>query len=283
MSRPTARTDYRGSNVLLAVTGPGPDLEHAVGRAQREQLGHARDDQRLRDRLPAADRQRAVLVRGVQLVRADEQLARYRRDRREHALVGDLRRRGSAHSRAQPPAREPQGVPAHGIRPPDSDERPAAATRRVQACSRRRGERPPPSPGKECITPHDPYLPHSARSSSRSSRSRRCPALAGKPANPGKSKTAPHGKHKGFGKGVTKLKSGTTTLDVDAGTLAALTGAGFGVTPAVPATADRLDVLVPDHQGPRAPGQGQEEEDLGLHQPQRRHHVHEGRRLRDCE
>jgi hypothetical protein len=63
------------------------------------------------------------------------------------------------------------------------------------------------------------------------------PALAGKPADPGKSKSAPHGKHKGFGKGVTKLKSGTTTLDVDAGTLAALTGAGFGVTPAVPATA----------------------------------------------
>jgi hypothetical protein len=63
------------------------------------------------------------------------------------------------------------------------------------------------------------------------------PALADKPASPGKSKSAPHGKHKGFGKGVTKLKSGTTTLEVDAGTLTALTGAGFGLTPAVPATA----------------------------------------------
>ena len=63
------------------------------------------------------------------------------------------------------------------------------------------------------------------------------PALATKPDSPGKSKTAPHGKHKGFGKGVTKLSSGTTTLELDATTLAALTGAGVGVTPAVPATA----------------------------------------------
>ena len=62
------------------------------------------------------------------------------------------------------------------------------------------------------------------------------PAAADKPASPGKSKSAPHGKAKGIGKGVTKLKSGATTLELDAATHATLTGAGFGVTPAVPAT-----------------------------------------------
>lgn len=79
------------------------------------------------------------------------------------------------------------------------------------------------------------------------------PALAGKPDHPGKSESAPHGKKKGqanaFGKGVTKLKSGTTTLEVDATTLASLTGAGFGVTPAAPATADNATFSFPITKG----------------------------------
>lgn len=77
------------------------------------------------------------------------------------------------------------------------------------------------------------------------------PASADKPASPGKSKSAPHGKGKGkgVGHGVTKIKSGATTLELDAGTVAALTGAGFGVTPAVPATATGTTISFPITKG----------------------------------
>ncbi len=63
------------------------------------------------------------------------------------------------------------------------------------------------------------------------------PAAADKPASPGKSKTAPHGKAKGIGKGVTKIKSDTTTLELDAATLGALSAAGYNIAAAAPATA----------------------------------------------
>lgn len=73
------------------------------------------------------------------------------------------------------------------------------------------------------------------------------PAIAHKSAESGHD-AAPHGQKKAGkkgkkgkrikSKGITKLTSGATTLDVDATTLGALTGAGFGVTPADPATAE---------------------------------------------
>ncbi len=75
------------------------------------------------------------------------------------------------------------------------------------------------------------------------------PAAADKPASPGKSKSAPHGKAKGVHNGVTKIKSGSTTLELDAATTAALTGAGFGVTPAVPATMTGTTLSFPITKG----------------------------------
>lgn len=77
------------------------------------------------------------------------------------------------------------------------------------------------------------------------------PAAATKPASPGKSKSAPHGKAKGHAKhhGVTKITSGSTTLELDATTNAALTGAGFAVTPAVPATATGTTLSFPITKG----------------------------------
>ena len=77
------------------------------------------------------------------------------------------------------------------------------------------------------------------------------PAAANKPASPGKSESAPHGKAKGHGvgHGITKIKSGATTLELDATTNAALTGAGFGVTPAVPATATGTTFSFPITKG----------------------------------
>ena len=247
-----------------AVTGAGPDLEQTVGRAQRQQLGHARDDQRLRDRLAAADRQRAVVVRGVELVAAGTNSSRG-----TTAIAASTR--SSAISVASLPissrrARNVRGLVdaeprelRHAYRmsvAPRFGQMSSRGTSPHGACSRRRGEQDLQSPGKECNNPM-----------TRISRIllalvaifaiAAVPALAGKPANPGKSKTAPHGKHKGFGKGVTKLKSGTTTLEVDAGDADdAGRAAGFGLTAAASGDADRLDVLIPDHQGPRAPGEG---------------------------
>ena len=59
-----------------------------------------------------------------------------------------------------------------------------------------------------------------------------------------------HGKkHRGNHRGVLKITGGTTTLDVDAGTLNALTGAGFGVTPAAPATATGASFTFPITKG----------------------------------
>lgn len=89
------------------------------------------------------------------------------------------------------------------------------------------------------------------------------PVAASKPASPGKSKTAPHGKKKGFGKGVTKLKGGATTLDVDQATFAALTGAGFGVTPAAPATADGSVFSFPITKGRVHLGKGKKKRNSG--------------------
>jgi len=72
------------------VAGAGADVEDAVVGPQLEQLGHAADDERLGDRLPAGDAERGVVV-GVraQLV-GHERLARHGLDRPQDALVGDV-------------------------------------------------------------------------------------------------------------------------------------------------------------------------------------------------
>jgi len=50
-----------------------------------EQFGHQRDDERLRDRLPVSDRQRAILVRMRGDFRRDEAMPFDALDRRRHA------------------------------------------------------------------------------------------------------------------------------------------------------------------------------------------------------
>ena len=58
-----------------------------------------------------------------------------------------------------------------------------------------------------------------------------------------------HGKRHGRHRGFTLFTSGTTTLELDAATTAALTGAGFGVTPAAPATATGTTFSFPITKG----------------------------------
>src|SRR5262249_46872115 len=43
-------------------TGAGTDLKYLISTRQVKQLGHTRDDKRLRDRLPAGNRQRVVFI-----------------------------------------------------------------------------------------------------------------------------------------------------------------------------------------------------------------------------
>jgi hypothetical protein len=71
------------------IARSGSDIEHAVGGPQREDLEHARDHERLRDRLTAAYRECHIRVCPISLPFGNEALARDRRDRRQHALVGD--------------------------------------------------------------------------------------------------------------------------------------------------------------------------------------------------
>ena len=72
------------------VARAGADVEDALVAVQLEQLAHAGDDERLRDRLAGADRQRDVVPRlgGERL--GDEQVARDVADRLQHALVADV-------------------------------------------------------------------------------------------------------------------------------------------------------------------------------------------------
>ena len=58
------------------VARAGADLEHAIAGPERERRGHQRDDVRLRDRLPALDRQRRVLVGELRELGGEERLAR---------------------------------------------------------------------------------------------------------------------------------------------------------------------------------------------------------------
>src|SRR3954467_13278045 len=72
------------------VAGAGADVEHALVAAQRHELADQPDHRRLRDRLPAADRKRGVVVRAPAQLLRHEQLARHAFNRVEHALVADV-------------------------------------------------------------------------------------------------------------------------------------------------------------------------------------------------
>jgi len=72
------------------IAGAGPHVEHPVPRMQVEELRHARDDERLGDRLTAADPERRVVVGVLAQVGGDERLPRNAGDRVQHAVVGDV-------------------------------------------------------------------------------------------------------------------------------------------------------------------------------------------------
>lgn len=78
-----AAEDRRG------VSGSGPDLERPFVPPKAERLGHQRDDVRLRDGLPAGDRQRPVVVGDRGEVLRQERLALDAAHRGEHPRVGD--------------------------------------------------------------------------------------------------------------------------------------------------------------------------------------------------
>ena len=75
------------------VARAGADVEHALAAVEREQLAHPRDDERLGDRLPGADRQRDVVPRlrlqvgRARSGRAAPRAGRRARARRRHAAA----------------------------------------------------------------------------------------------------------------------------------------------------------------------------------------------------
>src|SRR5512132_447260 len=68
------------------------DLQDALVRRQVEQLAHERNDVRLRDRLPAADGKRAVLVGVSALGFVDEEMPRHSPHRIEHTGISNAAR-----------------------------------------------------------------------------------------------------------------------------------------------------------------------------------------------
>jgi len=74
------------------VPRAGPDVEHAIARRQLQQLEHPGNDERLGDRLAFFDRQGDIRPGAVAMGGGHEAIARHRRDRGQHALVGHHRR-----------------------------------------------------------------------------------------------------------------------------------------------------------------------------------------------
>ena len=83
--------DVRGqaAEQRSVVAGAGAHVEHAVGGRELEQLAHARDHERLRDRLAGGEWQRRVLPRVTAQVGRHEEVTRYRRHGLQHARVID--------------------------------------------------------------------------------------------------------------------------------------------------------------------------------------------------
>ena len=71
------------------IAAAGADLEHLVGRLRIELLGHVGDDERRRDGLRIADRQRHVEVGEVAILLRDQFMPRCLEKRFEDALVFD--------------------------------------------------------------------------------------------------------------------------------------------------------------------------------------------------
>src|SRR6185312_2521631 len=71
------------------ISRPRADLEDALGTREAQQLEVARVRRRLRDRLPVADGQRAVLVRAVTHAGGHEEMARRLIERAQHVEVAN--------------------------------------------------------------------------------------------------------------------------------------------------------------------------------------------------
>ena len=87
-SRLVTSAPSRGQDRRL-VARSGAELEHPVARSWREELGHARDDPGLADRLARVDRHGLVGVRLAAMALIDEPLTRDGGHGLEHALVVD--------------------------------------------------------------------------------------------------------------------------------------------------------------------------------------------------
>ena len=69
------------------VAGARADLQHAVARLHLEQVRHQRDDERLGDRLPETDVERAVGVGQVRRRRGNERVAGHLTQRPQHPRI----------------------------------------------------------------------------------------------------------------------------------------------------------------------------------------------------
>jgi hypothetical protein len=85
------RAEPRGYGRLVARART--ELVHSVGGLEMEGIGHGCHDEGLRDRLPLADRQRAIGIRFALHGRRNETVARDRAQRLEKARIGDASRR----------------------------------------------------------------------------------------------------------------------------------------------------------------------------------------------
>ena len=89
---PLDRVDFGGElrQHRRLVSGPRPDVEDVLVTLEGEGLADLRDHVRLRDRLPASDRQGRIVVRAAAQGLGDEQLSRHGFHGLEDALVGDV-------------------------------------------------------------------------------------------------------------------------------------------------------------------------------------------------
>ena len=69
------------------ITGASPDLQHAAPRIKFEQLGHPRDDERLRDGLIGGYWQRVIAVGAALQCFGHETVARHKAHRIEHTNI----------------------------------------------------------------------------------------------------------------------------------------------------------------------------------------------------
>ncbi len=81
------RRDLRQHSSL--ISGAGPNLQHSTIRIELEQLSHPRDDERLRDRLVRADRQRMISISAALQCFRNGEMTRHTSHRVEYSRIVD--------------------------------------------------------------------------------------------------------------------------------------------------------------------------------------------------